>query len=129
MPEAVPRHVFVYGTLRRGEVNDITKLSPAPRYVGTGRTTGTLYQMGWYPGLVLGGEQRVVGEVYEISPELERRLDEIEEVLPEPTNEYFKRIITVNIEGLDVECVVYEINPDRAQGKTRIGSGDWVLRH
>ncbi|MES2975961.1 MAG: gamma-glutamylcyclotransferase family protein [Pseudomonadota bacterium] len=129
MPEAAPRHVFVYGTLRRGEVNDITKLSPAPRYVGTGMTTGTLYQMGWYPGLVLGGGQRVVGEVYEISAQLERRLDEIEEVYPQPTNEYFKRMITVSVEGLDIECVVYEINPARVQGKDLIGTGDWLLRH
>ena len=34
MPEspspAVPRLVFVYGTLRRGESNDITRLAPAP---------------------------------------------------------------------------------------------------
>jgi len=128
MPEAAPRHVFVYGTLRQGEANDITRLTPAPRYVGTGATPGTLYQMGWYPGLVLGGARLVVGEVYEISPELERRLDEIEEVYPEPTNEYFKREITVSLDTRRIECLVYEINPQRIQGKVVIGSGDWLLR-
>jgi gamma-glutamylcyclotransferase (GGCT)/AIG2-like uncharacterized protein YtfP len=37
----------------------------------------------------------VQGEVYEISPQLERVLDEIEELYPQQTNEYAKRDISV----------------------------------
>src|SRR6185369_7866115 len=72
MPEVPPRHVFVYGTLRRGGRNDINGLEPAPRYVGMGEVKGTLYHLDWYPGLTLGGEEAVtvVGEVYEIEPRL-----------------------------------------------------------
>lgn len=71
-------HVFVYGTLRRGDDNDITRLLPAPRLVGHAHVAGTLHHLGAYPGIVLGGPGRVLGEVYAITPALEATLDEIE---------------------------------------------------
>ena len=71
------RYVFVYGTLRRGGSNDINRLAPAPVWVGEASIAGTLYDFGRYPGVVLGGEGRVVGEVYGIDASLERVLDEI----------------------------------------------------
>ena len=42
MPEAPHRHVFVYGTLRRGGRNDINGLAPAPEYVGMGEVRGVM---------------------------------------------------------------------------------------
>ncbi len=42
MAAPVQGHVFVYGTLRRGEVNDITRLQPAPHYIGPARVQGGL---------------------------------------------------------------------------------------
>lgn len=128
MPQApdTPRHVFVYGTLRRGDDNDITRLSPAPRWVGQARIAGTMYHFGRYPGVLLGGAAEVLGEVYEMSPQLERVLDEIEELYPQQTNEYFKRIISVQVAGRSVECIVYEINPALVADKPVIASGDWV---
>ena len=124
-PDA-PRHVFVYGTLRRGDDNDITRLSPAPHWVGEARIRGTMYHFGRYPGVVLGGSAEVTGEVYEISPALERVLDEIEELYPQQTNEYFKREIRVQVAGRSLECIVYEINPALLEGKPVISGGDWV---
>ena len=129
MPEATFSHVFVYGTLRKGEANDIHLLNPAPVFVGKGSIAGALYQLGWYPGLILGGEGRVVGEVYRITPQLERRLDEIEEVYPVPTNEYFKQRVEVEVDDVVFSCIVYEINPDRVAGKPLLAGGDWVARH
>ncbi len=41
-PMSRESHVFVYGTLRRGEVNDITRLRPAPRFVGDAHVAGLL---------------------------------------------------------------------------------------
>lgn len=128
MPEATARHVFVYGTLRKGERNDINHLSPAPRFVGMGTVNGRLYLVSWYPGLVLSEEGVVGGEVYAIEPQLERRLDEIEEIYPQPTGEYFKRLLIVQVDGRSIECLVYEINPQRVAGKALIGSGDWLHR-
>jgi gamma-glutamylcyclotransferase (GGCT)/AIG2-like uncharacterized protein YtfP len=128
MPQAphAPCHAYVYGTLRRGDDNDITRLKPEPRWVGEARIAGTMYDFGRYPGVLLGGAGQVTGEVYEISPELERVLDEIEELYPQQTNEYFKRNISVEVEGRAVDCIVYEINAALVAGKPVIASGDWV---
>ncbi len=121
------RYVFVYGTLRRGDDNDITRLAPPPRFVGNARIAGTMHHLGRYPGVLLGGSGQVFGEVWAISAELEQKLDEIEALYPEKTNEYFKREIDVQVSEQLLRCVVYEINPEYALGKPVIASGDWVL--
>ncbi len=128
MPEPTEslRHVFVYGTLRQGDDNDITRLQPTPRWVGPAVISGAMYHFGRYPGVLLGQPGRVVGEVWAITPELERVLDEIEELYPQQTNEYFKRVIQVEVDGRPVECIVYEINAALVAGKPLIQSGDWV---
>jgi gamma-glutamylcyclotransferase (GGCT)/AIG2-like uncharacterized protein YtfP len=123
---ATPAHVFVYGTLRRGDDNDITQLTPAPRFIGTATIHGTMHHLGAYPGVVLGGAGRVVGEVYAIAPALERQLDEIEALYPQQTDEYFKRHIPIEVQGQRLMCIVYEINPRYIEGMRTILSGDWV---
>src|SRR2546425_12286733 len=142
MPLSPVRYVFVYGTLRRGEPRDINRLNPAPRWVGLASVPGTLLDLGAYPSLLLGGQGRVRGEVYEISAELERQLDEIEEVWPQQSGEYAKREVRVVLDcppghqagpldrpvPKEVSCLLYEIAPDRARAKPVIASGDWV-RH
>ena len=125
------RFVFVYGTLRRGDVRDINRLLPTPRFIGTGQIAGRLYHLGLYPGIVLGGEAIVVGEVYAISAKLERVLDEIEEVWPQPTGEYIKREVRVQVttmtgEVAELSCLLYEMTAQRTKGKLLIESGDWV---
>ncbi|MDB5965035.1 MAG: gamma-glutamylcyclotransferase [Polaromonas sp.] len=133
-------HVFVYGTLRRGEMRDINLLRPAPQWVGHGQVTGTLYDLGHYPGVVLGegaDHHTVHGEVYAIGAELERLLDEIEEVWPQQTGEYSKRELEVRVDagGASIQgamvacrlrCLVYEIEASRTHGKPVITGGDWV---
>lgn len=134
MPEAdkgtFTGHVFVYGTLRRGDDNDINRLSPTPRALGNATVRGTMFHLGAYPGVVLGGQGIVTGEVYAISERLQQVLDEIEEVYPQQRDEYFKRVVPVTVQGEAVLCVVYEINPRYIVGRPVIDSGDWVLgRH
>ncbi len=64
--------IFVYGTLRAGESNDIRRAATrhkivAPRFVGSARLRGRLHDFGAYPGLVLDeAAGAVTGEVYEI---------------------------------------------------------------
>lgn len=120
------RHVFVYGTLRRGEANDINRLLPAPRYVGQAVVSGVLYHLGAYPGVVLGPGGAVTGEVYAIEPALERVLDEIEEVFPQRRDEYFKREVRVTVGERQLDCLVYEINGEYVKDRPVIVSGDWV---
>jgi gamma-glutamylcyclotransferase (GGCT)/AIG2-like uncharacterized protein YtfP len=128
------RLFFVYGTLRQSGANDITRLQPAPQFIGRTQISGTMVHLGAYPGVTLGAEGdtlgsgvgSVVGEVYAVSPELERKLDAIESEYPASTDEYAKRDIMVLVNGQNLPCSVYEINPAYAQGKPVIASGDWI---
>jgi gamma-glutamylcyclotransferase (GGCT)/AIG2-like uncharacterized protein YtfP len=120
------RYAFVYGTLRRGDDNDMNRLQPAPQFVGNASIAGVMYHFQAYPGVILGGDRQVVGEVYAITPALERQLDEIEELYPQQKDEYAKREIPVLVNGVTLTCIVYEINPQYVVGKPVIASGDWV---
>lgn len=122
----VHRYVFVYGTLRKWQERDINRLQPAPVFIGYSQVKGSLYNLGSYPGLRLDGAQCVQGEVYLITPELERQLDEIEEVLPQQTGEYARREVVVQCAGVDLTCLIYEVSERRAQGHVVIVSGDWL---
>lgn len=136
MLSAPQRHIFVYGTLLSGEQRDINRLKPAPRWLGRARVPGVLYDLGDYPGMRLGGRGLVLGEVYEISEELERVLDAVEEVWPQQSGEYTKREVALRLDGevLDqpddpvdeLACLVYEIAPERVSDGSVIDSGDWV---
>lgn len=125
-PPAEPRHVFVYGTLRRGGVNDIHRYAPPPRFVGTARIEGVMHHLGAYPGVRLQPGAWVEGEVYAIAPPVEALLDVLEMVAPEPTGEYFKRELPVDVDGRRLSCIVYEISPGHSAGKPVIPSGDWM---
>lgn len=141
------RHVFVYGTLRRGGSNDINLRRPAPRYVGRSSLKGVLYDLGSYPGLILAPSdaldssveaKQVIGEVYAVLPALEDNLDELEGLLPVPTGEYVKRCMTLDLVLPDaatsggegpkqaLPCIVYEINPERTRGCAVVAHGDWI---
>jgi gamma-glutamylcyclotransferase (GGCT)/AIG2-like uncharacterized protein YtfP len=128
MPEA--KLFFVYGTLRRGDDNDITHLVPAPEFIGHAHIAGTMFHLGGYPGVTLGGKLggvgSIVGEVYAVSSELEKKLDAIESEYPAQSDEYVKRQIEVQVDGQTRACYVYEINPAYTLGKPIIASGDWV---
>jgi gamma-glutamylcyclotransferase (GGCT)/AIG2-like uncharacterized protein YtfP len=133
-PYPANRYVFVYGTLRRGDANDISKLKPAPRYIGDTQISGKMYHLGGYPGITLDANSDstniIIGEVYQITEPLERILDGIESEYPAQSDEYYKRDITVVLDGsannLTFDCIVYEINSAYIQGKKLIASGDWV---
>ena len=121
------RHlVFVYGTLRIGQRNDINLKTPAPLFVGMAKVNGQLYSRGWYPGLRLGGDQWVEGEVYDISPELLVQLDVLEEVAPMPSGEY-QRINTLVVCGQQqLACEVYELSADFAARSQVLDQGNWL---
>ena len=118
----------VYGTLRQGDDNDINLLTPAPFFVGLSRVAGVMYHLGAYPGVVLTDalEDNIVGEVYAITPELEKVLDEIEMIYPQQRDEYSKRRVVVRVGARQLSCLFYEINPAYIIGKPVIASGDWV---
>jgi len=124
---APTRNVFVYGTLRAGGSNDITRYRPLPRRIGSAVVCGTLYDLGVYPGMRLGGSQPVIGEVYLVDAIVERQLDMLESVLDDDSGEYVKRIVEVDVDGLTLTCLVYEIQLSRVVGHTVIAHGDWLV--
>ncbi len=119
-------HVFVYGTLRAGGSNDIQRHRPPPRWVGRALVTGTLYDFGGWPGLRLQGSTAVAGEVWAIDACIEPLLDRLEGVRADGTGEYVKRWTSLPIDDRAIECLLYEINDDRWQGRPLIAGGDWI---
>jgi len=123
---ATPTFVFVYGTLRKGQLNDINLYQPQPLYIGSTCVKGQLYNCGWYPGMRLGGEQSVLGEVYQVSAQLLAQLDELEEVAPVPSGEYQRIQMEVECAGQELICCIYELSEHCAAQSTLLAEGDWV---
>ena len=128
------RFVFVYGTLRRGGSNDITRRHPDARYVAGAEIAATLYDLGAYPGAVLHDARRgtgtgtVKGEIYRIDHLIESALDRLEEVAEDGSGEYLKRLIDVRAGSAVFGCLVYEINVSRLDGRAVVAIGDWLSR-
>lgn len=126
------RHVFVYGTLRTGEVNDIGLAAArrelaAPRLVGAASVRGRLYDFGRYPGLVPDPAAAPVhGDVYEVEDALVPVLDEIEEVYPGVDGLFLSREIAVTVAGRELRCLFYPVAAESVVERPRIGGGDWV---
>lgn len=125
------RYVAVYGTLRAGGVNDMARLRPGIARVGLTTLTGTLHDLGWYPGLRLAGAQSVLAEVYPLDDALEQTLDGIEAIWPNDAGEYAKHILRTQValdgggnQALDV--LVYEALPGFVQGTPVIAASDWI---
>lgn len=127
-------HVAVYGTLRAGGVNEMARLRPG--IISTGRTTltGSLHDLGWYPGLILQGSQQVLAEVYPLDHALEQVLDGYEGIWPQNTGEYTKRIVTLPVALTSgstqmMALLVYEALPATVQQAPVIAASDWLVWH
>lgn len=124
-------HVAVYGTLRAGGINDIARLRPGIACIGRTTLTGTLHDLGYYPGLQLQGTQQVLAEVYPLDPALEQALDGIEGLWPTDVGEYTKRILTLPVAltsgGTQMLAVlVYEALPATVQHAPVVEASDWL---
>jgi len=130
------QHVFVYGTLRAGESNDIHRAAARngiadPVLVGAGHINGRLYDFGAYPGVVLDASAAPVhGDVYRIEDTLVPVLDEIEEVVPDISGLFRGEHLHVKVEldgrAQEIECLIYPVSDAAVKGLPRINSGDWV---
>jgi gamma-glutamylcyclotransferase (GGCT)/AIG2-like uncharacterized protein YtfP len=126
------RNVFVYGTLRANEINDIGRAAArhrieAPRLIGSTTVRGRLYDFGAYPGLVPDASQGpVLGDVYEVHEALVPVLDEIEEVYPGVDGLFKSRELTVVVDGRRMTCLFYPVEVESVAGLPQIEDGDWV---
>ena len=117
--------VFVYGTLRRGASNH-WRMDGA-EFVAAGTVGGSIYRIDWYPGMVLGGGSRVMGEVFAVTPDQLAALDEFEGVSAAETDgcEYRRVKTVVATDGGAIEAWVWEWIGPVDQSKL-VSSGDWL---
>lgn len=87
--------------------------------LGAATIAGSLYRVDWYPGVKLGGQGRVKGEVYSVPESMMAALDEYE------GHEYTKKRVAIDGCALCAEALVWEYNQD-ISGLERIPSGDWL---
>jgi gamma-glutamylaminecyclotransferase len=93
------------------------------RFVTAARTQPAfeLRDLGAFPGLVAGGEQAVVGEVYEVDAATMTALDDLED---HPTFYLRTRIV---LEG-GLEVWTYLLPRAQVEGCPIIASGNWRAR-
>ena len=128
-------YLFVYGTLR----SDSPKKSPVKKALNLiaerwckASVKGKLYEIDWYPGLVLSDNPHdaVTGEIFRITDDesLFTRLDEYEgcfEGFPEPHEYRREKVSVVTEDGETVAAWAYLYNWDVYE-ESRIHSGDYL---
>ena len=114
--------VFVYGTLRRGSVRAMSIRFPRSRFVADAKVSGSLYDLGAYPGLLLDDSNSlVIGEVYEVDDETLSKLDDLES-----SSHYWRKQVKISIGNQSRKCWIYAPNPEAFSRRTLIASGDWL---
>ena len=116
--------VFVYGSLRRGNVGAMSVRFPDATFIAEGTVHGRLYDLGAYPGLVLDGAASVVtGEVYEVDDDTLHRLDKFE-----LTSDYSRKHVEVEHGSELTDCWIYvpERDAEFFSNRELIESGDWI---
>ena len=110
--------VFVYGTLLQGEGNH--DLLAGAELVGPARTLPrfTLHDLGAFPGLVQGGSDAVLGEVYLVGRDTLARLDRLE-----GHPRFYRRVPVALEDGTSVET--YVLPRERVASCPVIRSGSW----
>jgi gamma-glutamylcyclotransferase (GGCT)/AIG2-like uncharacterized protein YtfP len=114
--------VFVYGMLRRDGVRPMSVSYPAAKFIAEATTSGHLYDLGAFPGVLLDASgSPVVGEVYEVDDELLNRLDEFE-----ATSNYLRQRVEIHLGSERKPCWIYVPDPQFYSPRTLIASGDWI---
>jgi gamma-glutamylcyclotransferase (GGCT)/AIG2-like uncharacterized protein YtfP len=114
--------VFVYGTLRRGNVGAMWQRFTNAKFVDNAKVSGSLYDLGAYPGLLLDdSNSSVVGEVYEVDDAILNELDEFE-----ASSNYSRTQVKVFLGNNSVTCWTYEPKREFYSFRNLITSGDWI---
>ena len=114
--------LFVYGTLRRGGINEITKSHPGAVFVGASSVRGLLRDMGGYPAIILDDAAgRIAGEVFEVDDAALASLDRFE-----AADDYHREQIDVSLNGAASRCWIYRPEPELCAGKPTVERGDWI---
>ena len=125
-------YIFIYGTLRSGEINDLEKLAERfgltqPARLGQASTSGTLYDFGDWPGLVASDSGKaIVGDVYAVDAALLAAMDVVEGYEPEQNTLFVRRRVRLEVDGQQLDCFFYPVDPARLGTAVPIEHNDWV---
>lgn len=121
--------LFVYGTLKRGALSEGRRLLRDAKFVARASTTGALYDLGRYPGLVRENatRDRVFGELYRLPDDdghqMLRQLDAYE------GNEFVRRRVYVTLpNGRRRLAWAYILRRRPPQSARRVLSGRYPSR-
>lgn len=115
------KYVFVYGSLRKGRgLSGVMSIALNDLGVYKSKRKYNMYNLGAFPCITKNGNTQIVGEVYEIDSDLEKRLDAIEGV---PTL-YYKD--SIELEGFDKPVYAYFMKSKEVQGLRIKDNGDWL---
>lgn len=115
--------VAVYGSLRSGHGNSY--LLESANFVGIGETKQqefTMRSMGGFPAVYKGGKNKIVVEVYEVTPEQLGRLDRLEG----HPNWYQREVVETTLGPAEMYIMPMS---ERETILPVIKSGDWNSRH
>lgn len=131
-------YIAVYGSLRKNQqaAHKMHKLEYRLDFIGEGLVDGSLFDLGWYPGIKLGTGLRTVVDVFKLPQEQHLReiifldLDTYEGYREkDPLNSLFVRKVAKLLEkdgnhpsGLDVLIYEYNYPTNRAP---LVANGDW----
>lgn len=114
--------LFVYGTLRRGWDNPYAhRLDRESTFLGSAKVHGRLYRIDWYCGVVPGGSDWVMGDLFEgVGEDTMAELDQYE-----GPNEFHRAEVEAHLpNGESVSCWMYAYAGPVAE-RDRIESGEF----
>lgn len=121
------QYIAFYGSLMRGfDAQQLLKVDSMLEYEEEGYITGTLYDLGNYPGLKLEGNHSVRCELYKVlDVEVIRTLDYYEHFLPSnfTASLYVRKLI--DWQGWKNKIWIYEYNRP-IQSEQIVEGGDWL---
>jgi gamma-glutamylcyclotransferase (GGCT)/AIG2-like uncharacterized protein YtfP len=95
---------------------------PNSSFIADAKVSGSLYDLGDYPGLLLSEPNSLVfGEVYEVDDETLNQLDDFE-----ASSNYWRNQVEISIDTHRRMCWTYEPNPEFYCLRKLITSGDWI---
>ncbi len=97
---------------------------PNSKFVGDAKVSGSLYDLGVYPGLLLDESKSLVtGDVYEVDDEILNEMDDIE-----APSDYRRKQVEISLGTDRKKCWIYvpEQDPEFYSAHTPITSGDWI---
>ena len=95
---------------------------PRSTFVADAKVSGSLYDLGAYPGLLLNeSNSLVIGEVYEVDDATLNELDDFE-----AASDYLRKQVEISFGNDRKVCWVYEPNPESYSLRKLVAAGDWV---